>query len=147
MKKLKGSYTIEASFLLPMILTIIVMIMYIAFILHDREILASAAYTSALRGSQVLEKNDTFSTVQKHSFDLIKDRLIITQNITTDIEIDGDKIIVRYDGDINIPKGVILVPELFKAGNNSIKVKAYGEAKRQDSIKFIRNCRIIENAL
>ena len=46
---LSGSYTIEASFIFPMIMVVIVSIIYLLFFVHDRCVITAAADTAALR--------------------------------------------------------------------------------------------------
>lgn len=143
-KGIKGSYTVEISFIFPMIISVLVIIIYMSFLLHDRAILSSAAYTASLRGSQMISGEDVFSEVEKCSRDLISNRLIGTKNIETDIMIDGDKIAVKYEGTMGIPVGSILCRYLVSESNGELLVSGYGCAKRQDAIGFIRKCRIVE---
>lgn len=140
----KGSYTIEASFLLPMILTVIVLLLYMGFFLHDRAILNSAAYTSALRGSQLISGEDIYSEIEKSSKKLIENRLLATRSVATDIEIKGSSITVSYQGDIRIPAGALLCKYLNN-GRREIEVKAMASAKCQNAVKFIRQCRVVGN--
>ncbi len=142
---LKGSYTVEASFLLPMILTVIVLIIYLSFFLHDRAVLQSAAYTAALRGSQMISGEKVFSEVEKSAKQLIDDRLIGTDEVLTTIDVSGDDVKVSYKGILKIPAGSLLCGYL--AGNpKGIDVYAESQARRQNAVKLIRRCRIIENA-
>ncbi len=142
--RFKGSYTVEASFLLPMILTVIVLIIYLAFFLHDRQVLYSAAYTSALRGSQLINGEDIYSQVEKSAGELIKNRLIGTGGLRTDIEINSDRITVAYDGSMRIPAGALLCRYL-NGGKEVLDVRAKAESKCVNPAGFIRKCRIVEN--
>jgi hypothetical protein len=141
-KILKGSYTIEASLLLPMILSIIMILMFLSFYVHDRCILYSIAYTAALRGSEVQsDEEKIFREVEESSNKLLENKLLVTRNVNTDIKISSKDIAVSYQGDFQIPIGTILIKNLRK-GN--IQINAIGKAKRTDSIQFIRECRVIE---
>lgn len=141
-KVLKGSYTIEASFLLPMILTVIVVIIYLGFYLHDRAVLNCAAYTSALRGSQMINGEDIYSEVEKCTHKLIENRLIGTDEPQVEILLEGDDITVNYIGKLIIPVGSLISSYLTNE-QNEILVKATGTAKMQNAVGFIRKCRII----
>ena len=145
-KNFKGSYTIEAALIMPMILSVLVLLIYWAFYLHDRAILSSAAYTAALRGSQMISGENVVDEVNKCSKELIKNRLLITKSVEHKIEQKGDIIAVSYDGIISIPGGVLL-NKSFAAGANEIHVSAKGRAKKNDAVKFINSCRFIEHAL
>ena len=54
---LKGSFTVEMAFLIPMILFLIMGCIRISFYYHDKNIIAGAAYETAVTGStKVREK-------------------------------------------------------------------------------------------
>ena len=48
---LKGSFTVEMAFLIPMILFLIMGCIRISFYYHDKNIIAGAAYETAVTGS------------------------------------------------------------------------------------------------
>lgn len=48
MGKLKGSFTIEASFIIPIVIGVIVILLYLIFYVHDRCYLAAQAYQEAI---------------------------------------------------------------------------------------------------
>ena len=47
----KGSYTVEASLILPLIFFVLLYFIYFSFYLHDKEIMTNVAYETALVGS------------------------------------------------------------------------------------------------
>ena len=53
---LKGSFTVEMAFLIPMILFLIMGCIRISFYYHDKNIIAGAAYETAVREVQRGEK-------------------------------------------------------------------------------------------
>ena len=142
-KEYKASYTIEASLLFPIILTVIVFIIYGAFYIHDRAVLDAAAYGAALRGSEITsEKGDIFAKVKEAGERAIEDRLLATRDVDMDIEIGKDKITVKNRGDFKIPAGVVLVPGMDFGGS---AVRAEGHSARLDPTGFVRECRVVEN--
>ena len=59
MKKLKkGSFTIEAALLMPLILMVLMGLLYLDFFVHNRTWLTSAAYEAAVSGSMEGYKKD-----------------------------------------------------------------------------------------
>ena len=59
MKKLKkGSFTIEAAVLMPLILMVLMGLLYLDFFVHNRAWLTSAAYEAAVSGSMEGYKKD-----------------------------------------------------------------------------------------
>ena len=68
MRKIKkGSFTIEAALLMPLVLMILIGVLYLDFFVHDRAYLTAAAYEAAVSGSMegykkkgnIYEKADT----------------------------------------------------------------------------------------
>ena len=52
MRKIKkGSFTIEAALLMPLVLMILIGVLYLDFFVHDRAWLTAAAYEAAVSGS------------------------------------------------------------------------------------------------
>ncbi len=140
---LKGSYTIEASFLMPMILTVIVMIIYLTFFLHDRTIMYSAAYTAAMRGSQLNSGEDVYTQVEESGKKLIENRLLATRDVTTDVTVQKDRIKVSYTGTMKIPAGTLLCRYLIN-GRDSLEINASAQADCVNPVSLVRKIRIVE---
>ncbi len=145
MKKIRfeGSYTVEAALLFPFILSVIVFIIYLSFFLHDRCVMNQSAYQAALRASRIKTgDNKVMGTAQRAAKELMEKTVLATQNVTHSVDISGSEITVRYEGVLQIPAGVLFMKI---AGSDGIKVTGSGSAKRKDPIKFIRECRMVEN--
>ena len=142
-KGFEGSYTVEASLLFPFILTVIIFIMYMAFFLHDRCVMNQSAYQAALRASRVKTgDNKVMGTAERAAGELMEKTVLATTDVTHSVDISGSEIKVKYEGILKIPAGVLF---MNISGSNGIKVEGCGSAKRKDPIKFIRQCRVIEN--
>ena len=142
-KEYKGSLTIEASLLFPLIMMVIVICIYAMFFMHDRAVLDASAYEAALRGCEITsEHGDVMSTVRATSEETIEGRLLSTKNVKTEVEITGHDVKVRYTGDFLVPGGVNLVPE---AGFKELKIKAEGHCSRRNPVSFVRECRTVIN--
>lgn len=48
----EGSFTVEASLIMPLILMVTVMVIYLSFFLYDRCLISQQVYISALKGSR-----------------------------------------------------------------------------------------------
>ena len=57
-KNLKGSMTVELSFLMPIILLLIMSSILAAFYFHDKNVLAGAAYETAVVGSTKIREKE-----------------------------------------------------------------------------------------
>ena len=75
MKKhgLNASFTIEMSFLIPIILFVFMEIVLCVFYFHDKNVLNSAAYEAAVVGSSKLRTKDGISEEELNTF--LKERI------------------------------------------------------------------------
>lgn len=105
----KGSYTIEAALLMPLIIGTIVWIIYMAYFTHDRAILQQCACIAALRGSQVRTGDAAAYTEAKEcSTQLPHGRLLGAWELEDIVEIDSDSVKVSYEGYMRIPGGLLM---------------------------------------
>lgn len=70
---LKGSFTVEMAFLMPMILFLILGCIRISFYYHDKNIIAGAAYETAVTGSTKVREKDGISESELNA--LFKERV------------------------------------------------------------------------
>lgn len=132
--RLSGSYTVEASFIFPMIMSVIVAVIYLMFFVHDRCVINAVADTAALRGSQLEPAdNGVYQMVEESMRELLNERLLATGGIEKEIRITSTEVEVLCKGDMPIPFHNIRLP-----------VKVTGYARRTDPVTFIRECRVIE---
>lgn len=132
--RLSGSYTIEASFLFPMIMAVIVVILYLMFFVHDRCVMNAAADAAALRASQPdVAKSGVYQTVEDGIQEMLSDSLLATGSVEREIKVTSTEIKVICRGELPIPLHNIRLP-----------IEVIGYAKRTDPVTFIRECRVIE---
>lgn len=137
MKK-RGSYTIEAALLMPLILGSIVFIIYAAYYTHDRAVLQKCAYIAALRGSQIrIGDGETCTIAKENSSQLIQGKLLGSWELTDIAETEQDRVRVVYEGYMQIPKGVLM--NLLQQGHWHVRKEAV--AMRIDEPVYIRSCR------
>ncbi|MDO5541489.1 MAG: pilus assembly protein [Eubacteriales bacterium] len=77
-KEVKGSYTIEAAFLMGILLPLFVAIIYMGFFLHDKGFLQSAAFETAACVSLHADEKDLDGNQMVN--DLITGRMLGTKN-------------------------------------------------------------------
>lgn len=102
---LSGSYTIETSLLMGILLPLLVGIIYIGFFLHDRSFLQCSAHEAASYASlHADDKNaDAAAAAQK----LIADRTLGTQSISANTAASTRQVQVTYKGTFSFPGPVI----------------------------------------
>ncbi|MCR5746753.1 MAG: pilus assembly protein [Lachnospiraceae bacterium] len=142
-KELKGSYTIEAALIFPMIMTVIVFIIYMSLYLHDRAVMSSCAYQAALKASMIRTAvEDMRKEAEKAADYNLEGLLLATENVESEVEVSGKNVKVSYKGNLRIPHSILF---LNIAGTDRIVVEGNGTARQKDAIEFIRSCRAAEN--
>ena len=141
-KKYKGSYTVEAAFIFPLVMSVIVLIIYLSFFIHDRAVMDAASYQAAMRGSLVTcDRSDFLKKAEKAGDDLLKEALLVTRISEKNIEMKNNTLTVTYSGIMNIPGGVSFIPGIPA----ELRLNAKSSATRLDPTGFVRSCRVIEN--
>ena len=87
---LKGSLTVEMSFLMPMILFLIMGCILAAFYYHDKLILTGAAYETAVAGSTKAREKDGVKAGQR-----VKGKCILASNAQANVKVRKDEIEVN----------------------------------------------------
>ena len=141
-RKYKGSYTVEAAFIFPLVMSVIVLIIYLSFFIHDRAVMDAASYQAAMRGSLVTsERSDFLKKAEKAGDDLLKEALLVTRISEKNIEMKNNTLTVTYSGIMNIPGGVNFIPGI----PTELRLNVKSSATRLDPTGFVRSCRIVEN--
>ena len=135
-KSVKGSYTIEAALVFPLIMTVIVFIIYMSLFLHDR----AAMSASLIRTGE----EDMRSEAERAAAYSIDGLLLATSDPDISVTVSGKKVSIRYSGTLKIPRSILFFPI---SGSDSITVSGTGEAYEKDAIEFIRQCRAAGNIL
>lgn len=104
--KAKGSYTIEAAILFPIILFLIIHIIYAGWWLHNQCVLEASAITVAVHGCSICETQiqNSSEELQTYAEQLVKKRLIGQILVETDVKcVGGTKVTVHYTGKMQYP--------------------------------------------
>ena len=135
----RGSYTIEASFLMPLIIGVIMFILYMAYFTHDRAILQKCAYTAALRGSQVRSGDQkTYLVAEENAVCLPEGHLLGPWELAHRIEVTESQVTVTYTGSFRPLEGILLDLVLKQ---NEWQAEKTASAYRIDEPLFIRRIR------
>ena len=105
MKNQKGSYTVEASLLMGMILSVLVSVIYIGFWYHDKSFLQSAAYETAC--AAILHGEETGWKTEQAARTLVDGRMLGTREVENQCQNGKKTVTVSFRGNFRIP-GMIL---------------------------------------
>lgn len=83
--RLKASYTLENSFIMPFFIIVIVLLLYVCFYIHDAVILKNSALKLAIR-AESCEQDWQIAELRQQGIDYIKEKTICSHNINVMIE-------------------------------------------------------------
>lgn len=137
-KELKGSVTVEASVVLPMIVYILLLVVYLAFYQYSNYALAADGYVSAFRGSRAnLLAGNSDQTVCAAMEQFMKEPLPGVGGVSYETKSGMWRNEITIKGSIRIPFAQSVI-----AGKYPISMNVY--AQRTEPALFLRNCRKIE---
>jgi len=99
----KGSYTVEASLLMVIIITLLTAVIYLGFFLHDRAYLQNAAYETALVACLNLKEDNLPAKVEDKKKEFLNGRLLGSKNVEGSAAISNHKITVYFQGEFPVP--------------------------------------------
>lgn len=94
-KKVRGSFTIEASFLIPLILLVVGVVFHLLFYYHDKTVLLGMAHEVAAYGAGLEEADE--DTLESYFASRIKGKLMLFTKVENEISLEDDKVTVRCD--------------------------------------------------
>lgn len=125
---LNGSHTIEMALIMPMILGTIWCIIYLTFLLYDRNLMEQSTYLAAFRGSKQEEvKTLIEQEVRKEGLELTSGKLLMGKSKMDkmDISLNKTEVTYRYNENLTITREVL----------------------HFQPVDYIRNCRKVEKLL
>ena len=91
-KKLRGSFTIEAAYLIPLILLILCVVLSALFYYHDKNILLGTAHETVAYGVGLKEVDE--DTLERYFVSKVKRKLLLFTTLNPKIKIEDDKVTV-----------------------------------------------------
>lgn len=130
--------------IMPLLTAVIVIVIYLAFYLHDRAVLNGIAYKAAMQASQDEEEDKDLLSKKAGdiAIDSLEHRLLATRNVKVHATAGGGSIRVACEGEFVVPTAGITAL-ILKKDMPVIKVEKSAEIRRP--VKFIRNTRKIED--
>ena len=124
-RKVKGSFTVEAAFLIPFLLFLFGMLIQVLFYYHDKNVLMAKSMEAAVYGSGRQSPNET--EVQEYFRTAISGKLLLFTEVEQNVEIEEKQVTVNCN-----------------ARKNKMTVAAKGVAFITSPEQFIREMRKIQ---
>lgn len=128
-----ASYTIEASFVFPIIIAVMTAILFLGFYIHDYTIINITAYEMACHGAANLETKEQIETYGRN---ILEKRLFSTELVKMDISSEHKKIQVILTGKFNNPVFPEKILE-WKGIDEIIVKKSVSMAKAPNNIRQV----------
>lgn len=96
MKHIRGSFTIEAAVIVPLILFIFGVLLHILFYWHDKNILMSTAHETVALGSSRSEMAEL--ELEYYFFSRMEGKLLLFDRVECTSHIEDEKVTVEWDG-------------------------------------------------
>ena len=128
----KGSFTVEISLIMSLLIPLLMCLIYLGFYMHDRAFLEGAALeaacTASLYAGEEMQEDYTESREQA----LLKERLFGVYNITGNVELGEETVKVSYSGEFQIPGMIAKFLE-----KTSLPIQAEAEVNFKDARKAV----------
>lgn len=144
-KKLKkGSSTIEASFLIPIILWILILLIYLAFFFYNKLLVEEVSYIAALRASQLewSSASQKYDEAQRSMEELLKNKLIAIKKYEKKIQVGATKIEISIKVNQPVPLRS-MISRYYQKG--TFEYNASQKAKCLKPYQYIRMVRGFSN--
>lgn len=126
MRRVRGSATVEMAYIMPVVFFTFIVVMYILFYLHDKNILNGAGYETLVVGNQRLRWDEENMEEQMEEVfqERIKGKMIFFSGADVEVECEGEMLTVRA-----------------KAKRNGMKITVEQKSRAVRPEKFIRDLR------
>ena len=104
-KKLKASFTIEASIIVSIALLLVASVMTVVFMLHDRVILSTVSSYEVIE--HATQYKDNPQAAEEGILQMLEKRLVTAKNIQTSSEGEADGMRVFTEAEIDVPLGKV----------------------------------------
>lgn len=124
-RRLKASFTVEAAFVIPLILFLFVILMYLFFYYHDKTVLIAGVQEAAVYGcGRSMPKEQE---IEAFLLNQIDNRLLLFSKVEDEVQIKKDEIIVCCWSE-----------------SKGMRIEANVAHSRTEPERFIRNIRKLE---
>ncbi|MDO5425806.1 MAG: hypothetical protein Q4F41_19025 [Eubacteriales bacterium] len=132
MKGEKGSFTIEISLLMLILIPLLVCLIYMGFYMHDRAFLEGAALETACVASLNAgeENQGTMAEMKKEEF--LRGKLFGTRDVVGTVELGTERVSVVFSGNFTMP-GMLL--EFL--GKSVLPIRADAQAEIKNPKKTV----------
>lgn len=132
MRTEKGSFTVEISLIMTLLIPLLTALIYTGFYMHDRAFLAGAALETAVTASLHAGERDQIQSAEAKKKEFLSGRLLGTKGVTGSVSIGENSVTVSFSGSFPVP-GML---RLF-FGSGTLPVKAESQLELRNPKKTV----------
>ncbi len=139
----RGSATVEAAVIVPIILVILWLVIYMGLYLYDRNVIYFDAYLSAFRAAELAGtgNEEVYSEAAVQMEQAIEGQLIALPEVSQEITVTRKGVQIAYSGEVVVP---VVQNGLLFGEWASYAFAGEARAERHRPVTFIRRCRALE---
>lgn len=99
----KGSYTVEAALVLPIVLFVLAALLILAFYVHDRGVLQSLACETAVAGNNYITVSERKAAAEQVKHQAVSERLMGSKGSGGHAAFGKSEVYVRYTASYPVP--------------------------------------------
>lgn len=145
-KKLSGYFTVEAAFVMPIVVCVLALLCYLGFFMCNRCLLLQDAYIMGLRGSaqEGLSNEKTATYILDQGKEILQKYYAISE-IEKEVKVEMREITVALECEMKIPFAFFSWEEEKMSG--VWKIREEKKFDRTKPVDFIKACRKVEKLL
>lgn len=145
-RKLSGYFTVEAVFVMPIVICVLALLCYLGFFMCNRCLLLQDTYIMGLRGSRQegLSNEKTSTYILDQGRDILQKYYAITE-IDKNVKVEMREITVAMECEMKVPFAFLSWEE--EKMNGIWKIREEKKIDRTNPVDFIRACRKVEKLL
>lgn len=143
-RKFNGYFTVEAAFIMPIVICVLALLCYMGFFMCNRCLLLQDTYIMGLRGSREegLNNEETAAYVLKQGNEILPKYYAVSQ-IDKNVEVGLREITVTLCCDMKVPFAFLAWEE--EKMSSVWELREEKKIDRTKPVDFIRACRKVEN--
>lgn len=92
-RKLQGSFTVEATYIIPLIIMVLGVVFHVLFYYHDKNVLLGTAHEVAAYGASLEDVEE--DALKQYFSSRVKGKLLLFTNVEKEMEVEDKKLTVR----------------------------------------------------
>ncbi len=142
----KGMITVEAAFLIPFSIMIIMVLVWMGFLQYNRNVMTQAASMAVMEASYFadLDNDELLEKMIKRFEELVRDNLVCVEDLQVEGEVKYSEITLTVTGEMEVP-GIVFLTDGYTTGPWDLSVEKSASRVRKSMV--VRTIKIASDYL